>query len=293
MVLKFSGHDSFFCRQFWLIKGFDYATSGKNFNATDAVTELGVGKNMVTAISFWIKAFDIVKDDYSATDLGEFLFGTNGRDRYIEDIGSTWLLHYSLIKKAFSSIYYLVFNEFSKERFEFSKEQLHNYLRRVCNEQSPSYYNSNTINGDIQVFTRNYLKPIKGEGKIEVEEDYSALLIELELLRQKKVESIDTKKTTNYIVLESKERSNLPYQIILFTILDQFENNSISFNELFLNNNSPGRVFCLSKEGLYQKLQEIMANYDGIVFSQTAGNEVLQIKKRINKWEVLDDYYQK
>ena len=202
-------------------------------------------------------------------------------------------MHYHLIKKAYSSIYNILFNEFSKERFEFSKEQLHNYLRRICNEKSPSYYNSNTINNDIQVFTRNYLKPQKGEGKIEVEEDYASLLIELELLRLKKVESLDTKKTINYYVLESKERKSLPLQIILYTILDQFENNSISFNELFLYNNSPGRVFCLSKEGLFQKIQEITASYAGIIFSQTAGNEILQIKQRPNKWEVLDGYYQK
>ena len=185
-----------------------------------------------------------------------------------------------------------MFNEFSKERFEFNKEQLHNYLRRVCNEKSPTYYNENTINSDIQVFLRNYIRPPRGEGKVDVEDDYTALLIELDLMRQKKGETIDGKKT-NSTVMESKERPNLPYQVVLYAILDQFENNSISFNDLFLNTNSPGRVFCLSREGLYQKIQEITTNYNGIVFSQTAGNEVLQIiKKRPNLWDILDGYYQ-
>lgn len=292
IALKFSGHDTFFCRQFWLTKGYEYATSCKSFNAPEAVMDLGVGKNMVAAISFWIKAFDLIKEDYTSTDFGEFLFGVNSRDKYIEDIGSTWLLHYHLVKKAYSSIYYLTFNELSKERFEFSKDHLHNYLRRICNEKSPSFYNANTINTDIQVFLRNYLRPQKGEGKIEVEEDYSALLIELDLIRQKKVETLDGKKM-NYSVLESKERPNLPYEVVFYSILDQFETGSISFNELFLNNNSPGRVFCLNREGLYQKIQDIIANYEGVIFSQTAGNEILQIKQKFNKWEILDGYYQK
>jgi hypothetical protein len=61
----FSGHDSFQCRQLWLKKGYDYVQEGKNFNDEDAVVQLGVGKNMVSSIRFWLKAFNIIdnKDD--------------------------------------------------------------------------------------------------------------------------------------------------------------------------------------------------------------------------------------
>lgn len=56
----FSGHDSFQCRQLWLKKGYDYVQEGKNFNDEDAVVQLGVGKNMVSSIRFWLKAFNII-----------------------------------------------------------------------------------------------------------------------------------------------------------------------------------------------------------------------------------------
>lgn len=56
--LKFSGHESFHCRPFWLKKGFDFVKA--NQQITDkAGIELGVGKNMVGSIRFWLKAFNI------------------------------------------------------------------------------------------------------------------------------------------------------------------------------------------------------------------------------------------
>jgi hypothetical protein len=59
----FSGHESFQCRQLWLKKGYDYIKSGKSFNDDDAVVQLGVGKNMVASIRFWMKAFGLVIQD--------------------------------------------------------------------------------------------------------------------------------------------------------------------------------------------------------------------------------------
>jgi hypothetical protein len=59
----FSGHDSFQCRQLWLKKGYDFLQQGKNFNDEDAVVQLGVGKNMVSSIRFWLKAFSIIVTD--------------------------------------------------------------------------------------------------------------------------------------------------------------------------------------------------------------------------------------
>ena len=69
----------------------------RNFNDPEAVSDLGVGKNMVSAINYWTKSFGIIDDSSKPTELGEFLFGKNPKDEFLEDIGSLWLLHYSLI----------------------------------------------------------------------------------------------------------------------------------------------------------------------------------------------------
>lgn len=111
----FSGHDSFQCRQLWLKKGYDFVKSGKNFNDEDAVVILGVGKNMVSSIRFWLKAFNIIDTKDIATEFGEKMFDDeNGYDPFLEDEASLWLLHYQLVKTGYASTYYIVFNEFRK-----------------------------------------------------------------------------------------------------------------------------------------------------------------------------------
>lgn len=60
----FSGHDSFQCRQLWLKKGFDFVKDGLDFNDEYSVVQLGVGKNMVSSISFWLKTFNNIDNKY-------------------------------------------------------------------------------------------------------------------------------------------------------------------------------------------------------------------------------------
>lgn len=63
----FSGHESFPCKSMWLKKGYDFVKRERNFNAPDAVIDLGVGKNMVSSIRFWLKSFGL----YDGKDLSE------------------------------------------------------------------------------------------------------------------------------------------------------------------------------------------------------------------------------
>lgn len=55
----FSGHESFQCRHLWLKKGYDFVNKKKSFNNDDAVVALGVGKNMVNSIRFWMKSLQL------------------------------------------------------------------------------------------------------------------------------------------------------------------------------------------------------------------------------------------
>ena len=84
----FSGHESFPCKSLWLKKGYDFVVQGNDFNSPEAVVDLGVGKNMVTSIRYWLKAFGICEGN-QRTRLGDYLFDEeNGKDRYIEDLAT-------------------------------------------------------------------------------------------------------------------------------------------------------------------------------------------------------------
>lgn len=94
--LSFSGHETFYCRNYWLKKGLDHIWLGQQFN-DNGIIGLGVGKNMVASIRFWLRSFGVLDNDDQPNQIAEYIFKDNGFDPYSEDIGTIWLLHYLLV----------------------------------------------------------------------------------------------------------------------------------------------------------------------------------------------------
>ena len=282
----FSGHDSFQCRQLWLKKGYDYLQSKKSFNDEDAVVKLGVGKNMVSAIRYWLKAFNIVDNKDKPTEFGERLLDDiAGYDPFLEDDASLWLLHYQLIKTGLASTYNIMFNEFRKEKLFFSKDTFVKYLRRRREIEPSLVFNENTVADDFIVFIKMYQN---SEGSKDVEDSFSGILSEIELIK-----TIGKGKDEQYQI-ENNERVKLPEAILLFSILDNpTYGDSIGLNSLEYDNNSPGSIFCLNRSGLTNKISEIVHGNKQITFTDHAGIKELQFKKKPNAYSILDTYYGK
>jgi hypothetical protein len=292
MKYQFSGHDSFICKHFWLKKGYDFISKDGSFTDESAVIGLGVGKNMVTSIFYWLKAFGVIDTNQVPTNLSRFLLDEKeGIDPYIENLASVWLLHYFLVKTNKASLYNLFFNEFRKGRTDFTKEQLLNFIKRTLENQNINNFNINTINSDINVLIRNYLKPTGKETKIDVEEDFSSLMLDLDLIHSYKGENAEGK-IIDWYKIENKDQRDLPPEIVFFSILDnEGYGKSISFKELLVGNNSPGLLFALNDDGLYNKIDQIVKKYSGVTYTETAGVRELQIKTEYKKWEILNECY--
>jgi hypothetical protein len=282
----FSGHDSFQCRQLWLKKGYDYVQEGKNFNDEDAVVQLGVGKNMVSSIRFWLKAFNIIDNKDNPTEFGKRLFDDeNGYDPFLEDEASLWLLHYHLVKNGYASIYSIIFNEFRKEKLFFKKETFVNYVKRIGESNTDLNFNENTVAKDFIVFANLYKNDPESK---DVEDSFSGILSEIELLKT------TGKGKEEQFYIENTERDNLPEAVVLFTILDNSNyGNSISLNSLEFDLNSPGSIFALNRSGLMNKISEIVSEFKDITFTDQAGIKELQFKKKSDAFTILDTYYGK
>lgn len=291
--MKFSGHDSFICKNLWLKKGYDFIQQQeKSFHDELAVVDLGVGKNMVNAINYWLTSFGII-DKNNTSEIGNYLFNDNtGKDPYLESIGTIWLLHYYLIKTNIASIYNLFFNEFRLNKTAFTKEQLSGFAVRKLKAVEQKEITANTLNTDISVFIRSYLKPALKHKKIDIEDEFSSLLIDLQFMDSYQSENAN-EETVDWYTVTSELRIDLPWQIVLFTILDNIKyGKSISFHDLLTSFNSPGNIFALNEEGLYSKIESITNRYrKEIIYTETAGVRELQVKGNINKWRTLDEYY--
>ena len=282
----FSGHDSFQCRQLWLKKGYDYIQEGKNFNDEDAVVQLGVGKNMVSSIRFWLKAFNVIDNKDIPTEFGKRLFDDeNGYDPFLEDEASLWLLHYQLVKNGFASIYSIIFNEFRKEKLFFNKETFVNYVKRIGENNPDLNFNENTVAKDFIVFANLYKSDPESK---DVEDSFSGILSEIDLLKT------TGKGKHELFYIENSERDNLPGSIVLYSLLDNPNyGNSISLKSFEFDLNSPGSIFALNRSGLMNKISDIVGDFKDITFTDQAGIKELQFKNKADAYTILDNYYGK
>ena len=279
----FSGHESFPCKSLWLKKGYDFIMAEKDFNSPEAVVELGVGKNMVAAIRYWYKAFGLNSDDERVKWIPEFLFSDqDGKDRYMEDLGTLWLLHFLLVYSNTASLYNLFFVDFQKERRRFDRNQIVTFVRRKMGEANQDYlFNANTVKKDVGVLLLNYCLPRNPQSN----EDYSTLLMDLDLLRQK--ESDDDK--SYYFNIEGKKK--VVPEMFLFAVLlyKSVEDNTIPFDLL----QEIGLIFCMTDLEVIDMLRLLSERYsDSLTYSDVAGIRQLQITRPIDSKQLIEKYYE-
>lgn len=282
MTIKytFSGHDSFQCKDLWLKKGYDFVVEKKVFTESSSVVYLGVGRNMVSSIRYWLRSFGIINDEGESTEFANAVLSDKGYDPFIENFGTLWLLHYKLVTLKVATIYNLFFTDFHKEYKEFTQEQLLKFIKRKCSEvQYP--FNENTLKSDINVLLKNYLKPISDRKIV----DDSSLLTDLSFLEISKISQDNRTIKVNY-----QNIKQLPIDIALFIVLDYFEGRKIiDFLELADLFSS----LCIHASDLIDLLASIMTLYPSIVYSDDAGIRQIQIISELDKWAVLANYYNK
>ena len=275
---SFSGHETFQCKSLWLKKGYDFIKEGSSFNAETAVIDLGVGKNMVSAIRYWMRAFGMTVND-EVTQIADYIFDEEtGKDPFIEDLATLWLLHYMLNASNEASIYPLFFVELQRDKKEFTREQLFTFLKRKCSEKGdPNSYNDNTIRKDIGVLLQNYVVPDESKAY----EEFLVLLIDLNLIKisEKNLYSF------NY---EAKQQF-IP-EILLYAIINQNgKAKVIPYDELL----EIALIFCLTQSELDEMLKVLEDKYPTIIrFTDDSGIKQLLFLSEIDEYTVLDKYYE-
>lgn len=283
--LSFTGHDSFHCRSYWLKKGYDFVLNRGQFN-DNAVVHLGVGRNMVNAVRYWLRCFGLTDEQDTLQPIATIIFDdTEGFDPYCEDKGTVWLLHYLLVTTRRASIYPIVFNHFRKERIEFSKIELVDALKSHCKLHDFTVHDS-SLERDVDVFLHNYFH--KPSAKNSIEESMSGILQELGL-----VEYVGKNESKEVYKIESQERADLPALVVLFGIIRQMKGNaSISFQELLNGLDSVGSVFAFNANGLMLKIEELLELFpQEIVFTDDGGIRLLQFKKQFSESDILNRFY--
>ncbi len=280
---RFSGHDTFHCKEQWILKGVQLVDSEGDtgvFKENRAIPLLGVGKNMVRYIYHWLRAFGMLNKENEVSEFSKLLFLAEKLDPYLENDGSLWLMQYYLCKTNHSSIFQLIFSSYfsDKATLDFSEYQIMNFVNRTLVDNNQKEVAEKTLNSDFKVFTRTYVSPSKNEKTVE--DDFNAPLLGLNL-----VSDTGRKNSANQTVyrLNRGVQESISSEIFAYCLLNEFEAlNSVSFDNI---RKTIGSYLCLSNEGLEVLIDKLCEKNNEFVYKDDAGVRQLQFKNNSNEFK--------
>lgn len=293
--MKYRGHESFYIRKNWLSKGI---LAIKNectiFNKEKyfAMDELGVGKNMVQSIKYWLKACCITEDKrenkknfIQLTPFGKII---EENDVYIQETGTQWLIQYQLAKnKNDATSWYFFFNEFNFQ--EFTKEDFIVSLQsfdRMQDDKGKKDTSISSFESDFECLIGTYTSRYRNQTKkIDPEENMECPLAELGL-----IELFNPTKKNYRKVIPPKQ--NIPSLIVLSVLIASSNNKKeISLSDIQNKPCNVGRIFNLDTITLMDILTDL-ENKDYIHIIRTAGLDVVQLKTDMNFEDCIKKYYE-
>lgn len=290
--VAFGRHESFALRYGWLTKGYKAAANDPSiFKSYDATTILGVGKNMVNAIRYWLIASQLLDEKTGKpTKLGNFLLDSNkGMDPFLEDEATIWLIHWLLVSNPSraTSIYWF-FNNFHKA--DFSSLEAQTALKDYVKDNIDTNVSISTLKNDALLVLRMYTQS-KTNSKASLEESLDS---PLSLLRLINLGSI----SKNYIS-KPETRPYLPLGVLGYAVLNVMnERNlkSIPIEDLMYANEgmvAPGAAFRITENDFVTKLEQLVNYIPGtIVIRETAGIHQLYIlEEKLQPIDYLKRHY--
>jgi hypothetical protein len=291
---SFSGHESFPFRYPWLKKGFDAVRDDPFvFLRENAITTLGVGKNMVRSIRHWCLAAGVLAESQHGggalrpTQLGTLLFADDGLDPYLEDPATLWLLHWQIASnRARATTWFWTFSYFHEP--EFTREALTSALYKWTQALGGKQVAESTLKRDVEVFLRTYVPPRQSRRDL-VEDSLDCPLVELGLITQPG--------GGQAYQFQRDAQRGLPDGMLLYAVLRFWETFSATAETLALQDlarqpGSPGRLFKIDESSLIERLETVeKPTGGGLSYSETAGLRQLYRRQRIDPHDVLSDAY--
>lgn len=294
-LATFGRHETFALRYAWLTKGFQAVEKNSHiFNDDAATVELGVGKNMVNAIRYWLLATQMIsrtEQGFKPSILGNTIFAETGFDPYLEDEATLWLIHWLLATNAEqTTAWYWFFNCFHKP--EFSSEEAGIALVDFVAENLEGKHSEKTVKQEIPLLLRMYAQT-KIHAQSSMDEQIDSPLVSLKLIHY-------LPQTKSYRALAT-QRPSLPVAIIGFAVNEVFKSLNVTqlpIADLMYSKQHAiaiGAVFRLTESALLAKLESLVEQYPKLYhIRETAGiNQLYRLTEQIDSLTFLENHYLK
>lgn len=300
VVYRFSGHESFPCRYAWIPKAVEAISGNPEVfgDVEEAMVKLGLGKNMVQSLRFWVQVLRVAESSGSGlriTEFGQRVFGARGLDPYLEDISTLWLLHWQLCSHHDSPIFawHFLFNRFHEP--DIVRSHVLELMERESLAVAKTLAKA-TLAQHFDVFMHTYV-PTRGAKNEIVEDNLDCPLVELELIipngqrinRQGKLEAA--------YCFDREPKPELSNGVFLYAVYDYWTRckrgeDTLSLSEIATGVGSPGQVFKLPEDDIRSRLAAFNRWVEDFEYRESAMFEQLKrVRSNYTHRELIEFAY--
>jgi hypothetical protein len=241
--LAYGRHESFYLRNKWVSKGLRQVTTNNNFfYDKDNFEKIGLGKNMVRSLRFWLTALNLVEENnkkHTLTPLGEIIFN---KDRLLERPSTIAILHSELLLNLGDTA--TVFNWFFTQYNETSttKADLKAAFKEWVGKKEQKGVSERSLDRDIDVLVQLYTKEAN---ESDPEDSIFSPFTALHLIKEERSgEKSDTirKNSMNY---EKEDLTAFYYTLIRYAQKEKVE--YVQLDEIMSQDTLWGKIYNLSK----------------------------------------------
>lgn len=300
--MPFAKHETFYIRDGWLYKGLKAVSLNETiFLNEDASQQLGLGKNMVRALRFWMQATGLAYEKSSRrgktqhlTTLGQIILQY---DPYQELDGTLWLLHHHLVcSRNHATAWYWFFNHYAP--LNFSKQDFVERLSQWVNAQESSKEEITATGSLVKDFDCLIHTYVPNQRDRSPEDLMESPLASLGLLTAYAEADEDAKKMKLYR-LQSPRASNIPPLVFLYVLLQRQEHERTNARQVPLSSAlrdamNVGRTFNIGIQGVEELIGRLQDDHPelAITLTRTGGLDQIDLPD-MRASEVLTAFYER
>ncbi|TEU14537.1 MAG: DUF4007 family protein [Anaerolineales bacterium] len=292
--MPYAKHETFHIREGWLFKGMDAVRHDQRiFMGRDASERLGLGRNMVRALRFWMTATGLTEEYRENQRTTQRLTDPFGQlvwehDRYLEEEGTLWLIHYHLVRdQGGATAWYWFFSYFSQPVFDQSSfvSALQSWVIGVEGKA----ISENSLKRDFDCLVRTYLPDRQARSPEDLME---CPLAQLGLLAE-----ANSGRVRRYRLLRP-DPASIDSLVLLYVLLRWQEgkkpdSRQVGLAQVLREPANAGRVFNMGTAGLSDALTRLNDEHHDLAvrLTRTAGLDELTLPLATAE-EVLIHYYE-
>jgi uncharacterized protein DUF4007 len=260
--MRYSGHESFACRYAWLPKAYQALRDHPTILADEerAMVELGVGKNMVRSIRFWVEVMNVAAPQgrgLDPTPFGHAVLDVDGLDPFLEDVRTLWMLHWHLSTHAEEPLFAWRYLLNHWPHAELTRSEVLSAFRRESANAGLSHSDV-TLGQHLDVFLHTYL-PSRAEATAE--DSIDGPLVELALLQHVGEQRVgDGGRRESVYAFRREPKPEIPAELFEYCLHDFWQQwhpgeATLTFRDVAAAPCGVGQVFKLPEDDVRARLE--------------------------------------